>query len=79
MAVSSRESASKVGWELGRGMSGVQYAGEFKKDFLTQQSYISGSTIEQQLKSMKELLYRKLEKPFVIFFIFVVLDSVRYR
>ena len=31
MAVSSRESASKVGWELGRGMSEVQYVGEFKR------------------------------------------------
>ena len=44
--------------ELGRGMSEVQLAGKFSKDFLTQQSYISGSTVEQQLKRMKEVLYR---------------------
>ena len=53
--------------ELGRGMSEIQMAGRFTKEFLTQQSHLSGSSVEQQLKRMKEVLYRKLEKPFVNF------------
>ena len=56
--------------QLGRGMSEVQLAGKFSKDFLTQQSHLSGSSVEQQLKRMKEVLYRKLEKLFVNFCIF---------
>ena len=61
--------------ELGKGMSEVQL-GKFSKDFLTQQLYLSGSTVEQQLNRTKKVLYRKLEKPFVYFRILI--NNVRY-
>ena len=52
--------------ELLKGMLELKMEGEIY--FLTQQSYLSGSIVEQQLKRMKQVLHRKLEKKPLITF-----------